>query len=470
MLRRILIIAGYSLLTILVVALTVGLVAYGKDYTYDFKTHRIVQKGHVIIKSVPNNLELVADGKWLHKKTPYQAAYSVGAHTFSLALDGFWTWQKTLNVVAGEVSLAQYVILVPKHPATTVLDTKPQIVAQSISKDHRHLAYATGGADQALYTLDVGNPKPVRLYVPKAATATVGAEVLTGVTWSDDASHLLLMSTVDGAPVAQVMAANGSDLRNLTDQYKFDFSTLKFSSSDWRLLYWVSPDGMRRLDLGAQTVSAVLADKVTQIWIVPGRVLYVQQTELGRSLWSMDSHDKHQELIPALPESDSYQVAYATYLNQDELAVVPAGTQTGTLYSDIFSDTPVAKTIAHGVTGVSFSADGHLAAFTAPTKISVYDLERSQIHNTFVRYDITGQPGTLSALTWFDNYHLLVTRSGQLYWCEFDGTNRVPLGASAGAWPAFATATADNAKALVSFVPGTGVAPSVMITQLQIRP
>ena len=297
MLRRILIVIGYTLLTLLVVALTIGLVAYGKDYTYDFKTHRIVQKGHVIIKSVPNGLQLVADGKWVHKKTPYQAAYSVGMHTFSLAQDGFYTWQKTLKVVAGEVTLAQYVILVPRHPAAMVLDTKPQIVAQAISKDHRHLAYITGGSDAALYTLDLGNPKPVKVYEPKAATATNGAEVLTGLEWSDDASHLLVFSTVDGSPVVQLMAANGAGLQNLTDQYKFDFSTIKFSSSDWRLLYWMSPDGLRRLDVGAQSVSGVLADKVTQFWVTPGRVLYVQQTELGRSLWSVDSHDKHQELI-----------------------------------------------------------------------------------------------------------------------------------------------------------------------------
>jgi hypothetical protein len=469
MLRRIFIAVGYVLLTLLVVASTVALVAYGKDYAYDFSTHRIVQKGHVIIHSLPNGLQLVADGKWIHKKTPYQAAYSVGVHSFSLAKDGFVTWQKTLNVIAGEVSLAQYVILVPKHPQVTVMDTRPQIIAQAVSKDHRHLAYITGGPDAALYTLDLGNPKPVKLYVPKAASPGVGAEVLTGLTWSDDASHLLIFSTADGQAAVKLAAASGGEPVDLTDQYRFDFSSLKFSSGDWRVLYWVSSDGLRRLDVGAQQVSAVLADNVTQFWVVPGRVLYVQQSAQGRSLWSVDGREKHQELVPALAQSDSFVVAFATFLGQDELAVVPAGTQTGTLYSDIFSDTPVAKTVAHGVTGVSFSADGHLAAFTAPAKISVYDLERSQISNTVVRYDITDQPGALSALTWFDNFHLLVTRGTEVYWCEFDGSNRSPLTPGAGGLPAYGTATPD-AKALVAFVPGTDATPSIKITQLQIRP
>jgi hypothetical protein len=265
----------------------------------------------------------------------------------------------------------------------------------------------------------------------------------------------------------RLASASGGEPVNLTDQYKFDFSSTKFSSTDWRLLYWVSPDGLRRLDVGSQSVSAVLAGKVTQFWITPGRVLYVQQTELGRSLWSVDSRDKHQELIAALPESDSYSVAFSSYLNQDDLAIVPAATQTGTLYTGIFSDTPVAKTVAHGVTNVSFSPDGHLAAFSAPTAISVYDLERSEIKNTFARYDITNQPGALSAISWFDNYHLLLIRGTQLIWCEFDGDNQVPLGTVTATLPAYGTAS-PNAKALVAFMPGTGAAPTVKITQLQI--
>jgi hypothetical protein len=214
-------------------------------------------------------------------------------------------------------------------------------------------------------------------------------------------------------------------------------------------------------------VSAVLADKVSQFWISPGRVLYVQQTELGRSLWSVDTHDKHQELIAALPESDSYSVAYASYLSKDELAIVPAATQTGTLYTDIFGDTPVAKTIAHGVSGVSFSPDGHLAAFTAPAKISVYDLERSQIMNSFVRYDITNQAGSFSALSWFDNYHLLVARGTQLFWSEYDGTNQVMLGSVIDSSPAYGI-SASNPKSLVAFIPDASATPGVKVTQLQI--
>jgi hypothetical protein len=463
MLRRILTYTGYLLSTIVLVGGTFGLVAYGNDYTYDLHTHKLVQNGHVIINSVPGNIALVADGKQLKKKTPYQAAYKVGLHTFGLVRDGYWPWQKTLKVIAGQVSLVRYVVLVPRAPKTVALDTRPQVMAQSISKDHRHLAYITGGADPAVYTMDLGNPKAVKLYSPPAATETVPAETLSGVSWSDDASHLMIVSTAAGAPVHRLAAASGGEPVNLTAQYHYNFSGIKFSDSNWRQLYWLAPDGLRRLDVDAQTVSAVLADKVTQFWVEPDRVLYVQQTELGRSLWSLDGRGRHQRLIQALAESDSYSVAYVNYRGEDELAVVPAKTQTGTLYTGIYGDTPVAKTVAQGVVEASFSPDGHLLVMSSPTRIVTCDLEQSLLYGRLVTYAVADQPGNLLALTWFDNYHLLANRDSKLYWSEFDGANQVELGSAAGNFPAYSTA---DIKSLLTFRPD---GQQVRLEQVQIK-
>jgi hypothetical protein len=464
MLRRILIITGYFLLTIAVVGITFVLVAYGKDYTYDLSTRQIIQKGHIILGSVPNGAQVYEGDRYLKKKTPYQAAFKVGSHTLRLEKSGYRTWKKTFEVVAGKVNLARYIIMMPNRPETSTFDTKALVVNQSISKDHRHLAYIAGGADAGLYTMDLGDAKPVRLYTPKAATPTSGAEMLQDVRWSDDASHLLLVSVVDGQPVHRLLAADGGDSVNLTEQFRSNLTGLQFSASNWRQLYWISPEGLRRLDVDSKSVSGVLADKVVQFWPEKDRVFYVRQTELGRSMWAVDNHGKHQELIQALAESESYAVAYTSYQGKDELAVVPSRTQTGTLYNDILSDTPVAKIVARGVTGVSFSPDGHLAMFTSPTAMTAYDLERSSLDERTVTYGITDQPGQLSSLSWFDNYHLLVTRNGHLYWCEFDGANRVDLGVATGVLPGYGTA---DFKSVVMFRPEGA---KTQVAQIRIRP
>jgi PEGA domain len=464
MLKRILVFIGYVCLGLLLAAGTFLLVAYGNDYAYDFQTHKIIQNGHVILASVPNSIKVTADGKLLTKKTPYQAAYSVGVHTFSLSLPGYWTWSKAISIMAGQVSLARYIILVPKDPTTRVLDSQPAVTAQSISKDHRHLAYVTGGATPALYTLDLGSQKLAKIYTPPAAAATTPAEVIESIGWSDDASHLLMVTSNGQGLSYKLLAADGSSVIDLTNQFHTDLTGLSFSTTDWRVMYFLAPDGLRKIDMGSGTVSGPIASGVSQFWPEPGgRVLYVQKNANGdESLNSVDSNNNRQEVIEALPVSPTYDVAYSTYNGQNDLAVVPAATQTGTLYTGIFGSNPVATKVATGVTGASFAPDGHLLVFSGASQMITYDLEQSSVYQKFVAYPSINQPGTLEALSWFDNYHLLSNRSGILYWSDFDGTNRVELGPIDSIFPAYGSS---DMKSLIAFRPEK---TSVSVTVEQI--
>ncbi|MGQ7407512.1 PEGA domain-containing protein, partial [Streptococcus suis] len=91
--------------------------------------------------------------------TPYRSSFEAGSYTFTLTKDGFHTWTKTLRVVASEVTNAMGVVLVPLAPQANRLDTRSQIVAQSISRDHKRLLYVTSGLDAGIYTLDIGASK-----------------------------------------------------------------------------------------------------------------------------------------------------------------------------------------------------------------------------------------------------------------------------------------------------------------------
>lgn len=467
MMRRIFAGLGYTAVAVLVVVLTIVLVAYGNDYTYDFATHQVVQKGHVIIESVPSGTVVTADGKVLGKKTPYQAVWSVGQHEFKLERSGYWSWSKTLEVIAGQVSLVNYAILVPKQPPRTVLDSRVDITDQAVSRDHRHLAYVAGGTTPGVYTIDLGGVKAVRLYAPKPAAGETPAEVLEDVSWSDDASHLLIRSKIGSTVTYRLAAASGGEPVDLTSQYKFDFSGLTFSSYSWKQLYWLSPDGLRRVDVDSQSVSAVLADKVTQFWTAPDRILYVQQNDLGRSLWSYDRSGKRQRLIESLPQSDGYSLAYSNYSGQDQLAMVPFSTKVGTLYSAILSDNPTAKVLAHDVTAADFSPDGSTVVFSSENQIVTYDQERTRLIGKPSLAIITDQPGKLQSLTWFDSTHMLAVRDGRLYWFEYDGANRIDLGQVAGTFPALRSS---DFRSIVITQPGTQAGAPSEIASLTIRP
>jgi len=49
---------------------------------------------------------------------------------------------------------------------------------------------------------------------------------------------------------------------NLSDQYKFDIYGNQVFGGNWRQLYWISPDGFRRLDVGSRRPFRGAANKV----------------------------------------------------------------------------------------------------------------------------------------------------------------------------------------------------------------
>lgn len=432
MVKRILLGLGYIFLALGVVVMTFALVAYGNDYTYDWQTGQIVQRGHVILASLPSRIKVKADGKQLNDGTPYQGVWDVGQHTFELAKEGYRGWKKTVSVVAGQVTLINYALLVPNEPRRAVQDTRDQMLSPVVSTDRRHVAYIVPGTNSSLYIMDVGSAQPVKQYQARSASGEVPAEQLESVAWSDDASHVLIRSKIGPTVTYRIMAAGGGEIINLTDTFKFDFTGIGFSAYNWRQLYWISPEGLRRVDVDSRSVSAVLADNVSQFWPAGDRILYVRKIQAVPSLWSVDRSGRQQQLIAALPVSDSYSVAYANFDGNDELAVVPKNVKVGTLYRNIFSDNPTTRVIARDVENASFSPDGHLVVFYSGVKQVAYDLKRNDLIGDDASYEWRDQPDSLTSLTWFDNYHLLSVRGGKLYLSEYDGFNVVELASLAG--------------------------------------
>ena len=462
-LRKILTILGYVLLTLIVALVTVLLVAYGQGYVYDFKAGKLIHNGLVMLQSSPSGAEVSLAGKDLNKKTDYRQLYAPGKYTFELNKPGYQPWKKTVEVVAGEASMAQYAILTPNSPKTTVLDEQTAILAQSMTKDNNHLAYVVGGDQAGVYVLDIGGSAK-KVFVNPAPEKDKPVETLESVRWSADGSHLLVVSRTDSGRVYRVMSNGGADVLNLTDQYRFDFPGLVFSQNNWKKLYWLSGGDLRRLDLDAKTVSGVLVDKVTQINPLGDKLLYVRSDTTGYSLWSLDSNDKGQSVIPALTPSAAYSLAYVSWRNHDELAVVPTASRTGMLYSDAFGSTPSSMTIAQGVDRASFSPDGHLLTFYGGNLAVTYDLDQSDYLKKRVSYTLPGISG-LHELTWFDNFHIVLNEGGRIVWAEFDGTNAHDLGAAYAEFPAYGSS--DNRSVIGVFDHGVGRA---QVTEMLLKP
>jgi len=461
MYRRILKILGWTGLIALIVIATIVLVEVGRGYSYDFTTHQLKLNGLVIFSSSPSGADISIDGKATRHKTPYRSTLEAGDYSFDITKAGYRSWTKRISIEGSEVSWAQYILLLPnKLTRNSWFSAKSGLNLLTTSRDHQHFAYIDA-SDGTVWTFDTGNHKPAKLYTPTAPADSQPVETVTGLGFSGDASRLLVSTQSGGTSYERLVDVSSGNVTKLTEQYSFAFGDLRFNPTNANQLFWLNSDGLRRIDTSNQTVSAVLADKVSAYaFNGSGQIIYIQSTDLGQSVYSMDTsgQNRHQ-LIQSVVDSPSYEIAYASYRSADVVAVLPSQSRTITLYSQISTDNPVAQVLTKSADDMTFSPDGRFLNYRDGQKLATYDLELNRTYN----FKASATP--YQSVTWFDTYHLLVANGNAVTLEEFDGGN--PADLSTQFLPGLVTFTSGEHEVLVG-EPSTGTA--VKLDAVTIKP
>lgn len=438
MLRRLSLIFGYMLAAAVIAGGTALLIAYGNGYSYDFKTGTLKHKGLVILESLPSGAKITVDGREIKPKTPYRNTYEGGLHDFTVSKDGYRTWHKQVPVTAAQVSLVQYVILLPQHIQVSAVVNRSAIDQLSASRDRRRLAYTVpSGPDAGLWWTDTNSRSQTKIYTP-AAPEGQAPESIQLLGWSDDASHLLIRTQIGTSAAYRVISANPSDQPiNLTETFKVDLTGVTFSPNDWREMYWLDNGSLRRLNSGAQTISAVLAGNVLSYAYAGDRIIYVDGSAPAASLWSLDRGGRKQQLVSELSPGRRFALDYATYIGSAEVAVLNLDSGRPALYNNVFGDKIKRTDLEMTAESVKFNGDGRFLLGASQAGMSTYDVERGRVYKfSSINTGVTG-------VNWYDNYHVLFNRGGQIVLSEFDGNYSVVI-TKAGPLPAFASADGRN--------------------------
>jgi hypothetical protein len=433
MLKRILLALSYLAVAVLIVGVTAALVAVGRGYGYDFAERRVIRNGLVIMGSYPSTANIKIDGKDIGRRTPYRVSLEAGSYDFEVTRDGYRPWHKHLEVLASGVTWAQYILLFPVELKPVVFVPGQVVTALTSTQDHRRFAYLTAGAEPAIWAVGSDGRDPVRVYALRPPTPETGPEAAEELTISEDGSHVLFKSTYAGKAAHILLAAEqGARPLNLTEQFGFNFSAIRFNPNNRRELYWLSAEGLRRLDTENRAATLAIPGQIQEYEFAGDRIIYVQAGEAGNSVWSMDRAGNKQELVQSVAVSGSYDLAYSGFRGGDYLAVIPRNSNTVTVYKDIFSATPKAQVVSKSSSQIRFNEDGRYLAFYSSSEFGTYDIEKDIIHPSN-KFD-----GVMTWFEWFDNYHLLAGSGGKLAIVEYDGANKVEIdGKMPAGMPAF---------------------------------
>jgi hypothetical protein len=424
----------YVVMTLAVVAVVPLITLFMLGYRLN--TGKIEQYAFLQFNSSPSGATISVDGGIIGSKTPTKNSVPSGKHAVVMWRSGYEKWQKTVDTKSGALTWLNYALLVPKD-----LTVKSVVNYASV-----HTSLASSKGDYMLIQPQSDKPKfdlidissdtikqtdlilPASLYT-QAADSTFRLEK-----WSDNERYALV-SHKYGSVTEWIIVdtQNLAQSKNVTKLFNLVLTDVTFADDSGNTLYALDGGDIRKLDLGAATISRPLVSNVTSysVYIKSKVITYVGVSDAHkdqRVAGIYRNGDASPYVMKTVSGNSSIPLNIATsnYFN-DNYIVMSYGKEVEILsgsYPNTTSDNANNMKKVESfkskvdINNLSFSPTGKYVFVQSGAYFASYDLE----YLNLVESSLSGS-GNVSPVKWLDENHVWTDRNGKLTVYEFDGAN-----------------------------------------------
>lgn len=422
-------------------------------YRFDFTKHSVSQGALVQFMSFPSGATITFDDQVLSFLTPGKRNVDVGQHKVAYNLDGYREWSKTVNVKAGELRWLNYARLIPQSITTSAVHEFPVVSSNLPSPDRKWMAIY-GAADKPELTIaDLRDSKNVKLQnvaIPAAAFTAVPGQTsnFSIVEWDFSGKFLLIRHVVgDKTEFISLDRTKPEDAKNITAKLGVAVTDMHFSGTSGAVFYGVEGTDVRKLDLGAGTISEPIASHVTNFTLYKTSTLGYVSNKNDRI--SVDaSIDGQSSEVRSYDSTEPVLTDISSYFS-DYYVAVARGTKVEVVKNPVGDGADARKTIASfdvpaGIKWLQFSNSGRFIVAGSGGQFVTYDMETKEqfaVNLPGVAPDLT------RPLQWLDDYYLVSTYDKNLRLSEFDGGNQNVI---TDVEPGTTVTVTDDGKAMLS--------------------
>lgn len=431
----------YGLMSISVIALVTVLVFIMLGYQFNGMDGKIEQGGLVQFSSNPSGASVGIDSKNLGTQTSARTTMTQGSHFITMNKTGYRQWQKTVDVVPGSVLWLNYTRLVPTTLKSEAVATYGTLSDSNVSPDRKWLAIKEDPVTPVIQMEDISGSKvkTSSLDLPAASyTAPSSGQTQSFVItqWDPSSRYLLVHHTYDGTKTEWLVVdiQHPEAAKNMTTLLGFDASNVIFSNTNSNVLYGLVDKDLRKIDLGAVTLSGPLATNVAEFSLYQNSMIIFttlpDPVSHTRTIgYYSDGASKVRTIRSYADDGQSpLHMALGNYYGDTYVAVAygeDVEVLTGDLPRSDASDasalhTLTTMTVPGGVLNLSIITSGRFVVAQTATGYVVYDLELKKTTTT----TLPGPAVTDKKLHWLDGYIVWSDRDGMLRTTEFDGANQ----------------------------------------------
>lgn len=424
-------IAKYGLITLLVIASTIALVFAAGGYDVDRETGEIIQNGLVIASTQPVSADVYING--VNEEDPTSSRFSLpaGQYNFEFKRDGYHDWAKKVTIEGSDVVWLQYPRLIPSDLKTVNAQAYKDVDMASQTPDRKYLLIheKAGASKLTLFSTENIDADPEDVVIPEAVlnTQVNKASVFEVVDWAQDSRTVVLHHTSGTVKELIILdVTSPQDAINLSTLYELPLTKLRFIDNSNDELYALVNTSLRRVDVGAGTISAALVndvaqydpkdgivvilhgkkDKVEMSILDDGELLKYTSLEGNASDFIIDTDIFDGERYLAVADNRQDRV----FIYQNILATAKKSNGAELLDTLRSTDTQY----------LSFSLNGQFVMAQNGRSIRLFDFDLEKKDAFTVQQDIASD----QEANWVDGFHLnLIDKKNQSHFMDYDGLN-----------------------------------------------
>ncbi|MDO4781292.1 MAG: PEGA domain-containing protein [Candidatus Saccharibacteria bacterium] len=441
----------YALMTLTVISLLLLLLSYMFGYKLNPRTLTIEQQALVQYDSFPRGAMVGIDGSDFYA-TATKGIIAPGQHQFSMKLDGYETWQKTLDIKAGTVTHLVYARLVPRQLVTKQVATFPVMQSVKFAPGGRFMV-GTGvvNGSPAVYWADIRSASEAKLTKAPLRFDAHGADQATTKLviheWDASGRYVLAQrhyrsQDTDMVQWLRLDRDHPGEMVDLSALAGVDIKDMHYIGTSGDELYLLQANGsIRQLSVsGASLSRPLLADVETFVLYGNDTISYTGRDAINTVAGVWRKGWAKPRIIRQVPNSAAAAapllIRASRYFNKDTLVVAQG--DAAMVYRGSLQDTDEAmqellqsgKRVALGrtITAISPNSDGRMIILRDTAGFVSYDIERSSI---------SPQIAVAKELYWLDDFHVWHRDdAGRMVMQEFDGANRHTLMSVSGEYDA----------------------------------
>lgn len=414
---------------IIIIIGTILLVAFAQGYNYDAFHNQIYKTGLVLIDSNPNNAEILLNSKEIDKKTPYRySSAPAGNLDVELKKDQYRDWLKRSVVVPGEVTFVNYALLIPSVLEQKQID--PSIIFNDIiHTENNQKTFAFSKNTLSIYSIsDDGTTKVV--YTP-VQTSDPTTQVVDFVNFqlSRDGQRLLFdQKLANATSQTVVLDVSNAKISNLTQEFGFNFSDLRFNPRNSTELFWLEAGVLKKIQINEKNISSNIIDSIFQLDIEEDRLLIIKKDITNTQLVNLYSYDlsggNETQLHQMELDPKGYDILFVRSRYAEYLSLVYRSNSQAELMKNPYqktNETRPIRLIGPNVTRQTISPNNRFLVYNQNNTLRMIDLEFNQDDN------FGANLSELQSWSWYDDYHLVVRQNNTVRIMDYDGQNNYLL-------------------------------------------